>query len=489
MSSPVEKIISSIIQIDRKSPKPVYLQCANEIADAIKKKLMPSASRLPGTRQLGKLLNIHRKTAVAVYNELADQGFIEIIPNKGTFVTESGWVDADSHNTAHENKFDKTPEFEFRKSNILDNPFEFSSCEFALNDGIPDVRLFQTTLLSRYYSANLKRRQNQKKIGYFNYDGSEYFKHHFTNYLNETRALNITKENLLITRSTEMTVFILSELLLSYGDTVVVGNPSYFAMNMIFQKSGAEIRTIPVDQEGLDVEMLEELCQSTAVRMVYVAPHNHYPTTVVLAEARRKKLLQLASQYGFIIIEDDYDYDFQYEVKNVLPLASRDTSGMAIYIGSFGKTLAPGFRTGFAVSSPEFISEMKKYLGIIDKQGDIVMEQALGEMIEEGEINRHLRKSLQVYRRRRDHFATLLHRFIGDEVSFAKPSGGMAYWLEWKKVANLAQIAQRCREKGLFIPRTLLYQNRNLCAMRLGFANFNEDEAGQILEIFASGLH
>src|SRR5690606_1956299 len=155
----------------------------------------------------------------------------------------------------------------------------------------------------------------------------------------------------------------------------VVGELSYFSANMIFQKSGARIKTIPVDEEGIDTEVLQTLCAQQQIRMVYVTPHHHYPTTVSLSVQRRMELLRLANQYGFVIVEDDYDYDFCYHKQPLLPLAGADTTGMVIYVGSFGKSLAPGFRTGFIVAPHNLMREMRKYLGIIDRQGDIVMEQ------------------------------------------------------------------------------------------------------------------
>lgn len=483
MSSPVEKILTSLVTVNRSDDNPVYLQIADAIAAALAHKTLPGGAKMPGTRPFSRLFNIHRKTAVAAYAELEHLGAVVIVPNRGTFLSEN-------FNHAFDRSDLKTSGFNhsgfaFKKSSLLDNPFEFSGCELAFNDGVPDIRLFNPGVISSFYTANLKKKLNRSRMGYFNSEGSEFFKLHFANYLNATRGLNILPDNLLITRGTEMTVYILSELLLSAGDTVVVGTPGYFAVNMIFQKTGAKIHTVPVDRNGIDVEALAEYCRKHTVRMVYVTSHHHYPTTATLSAAKRKRLLELSAQYGFIILEDDYDYDFQYEATGFLPMASLPHGGNVIYIGSFGKTLAPGFQTGFAVSSPDFISEMKKYLGIIDKQGDVLTEQALGEMIREGEIDRHLRKSLKMYRERRDFFDLKLKDLFNDTISYQKPSGGMAFWIEFKQHLNLLKTAERCRKHGLLIPRVLLYQNKNLCAARLGFAHLEQAEAEKGLEIFS----
>jgi GntR family transcriptional regulator/MocR family aminotransferase len=435
---------------------------------------------------LSQILEVHRNTIVAVYDELFAQGWVESLPNKGTFVIGKDQDQPLKIKNFEKNNLENYPKtvgFSFKTSNILDNPFEHSNCEYIFNDGIPDIRLTQIDQHSRIYSSILKRKAH--KIGQYNQDGSEFFKKNLSQYLNLSRGLPISKNNLLITRSTEMSIYIVSEILLSQGDTVLVGELSYFSVNMIFQKAGVKIQQIPIDNEGINVEEVRKVCEKQKIRMLYLTPHHHYPTTVTLSAQRRLELLNLANEFGFIILEDDYDYDFHYDKSPILPLASADTNGMVVYIGSFGKSLAPGFRTGFIVAPENLMIEMRKYLGIIDRQGDVLMEHVLGEMIAEGEINRYLKKSLKIYKERRDHFSLLLEEYLGNYIDFQTPSGGLAIWVEWKIPVNLMQLSRECTKNNLFIPKTLLYQNKNLSAMRLGYGNLNFNEMEKSVEIFS----
>lgn len=217
--------------------------------------------------------------------------------------------------------------------------------------------------------------------------------------------------------------------------------------------------------------------------MLYLTPHHHYPTTVTLSTNRRMELLQLANEFGFVILEDDYDYEFQYSRNIILPLASADTNGMVVYVGSFGKSLAPGFRSGFVIAPENLMYEMRKYLGIIDREGDIMMEQVLGELIEEGEIHRHLKKSIKVYQERRDNFAGILNAKFQKEISFQLPAGGLAFWIKWQRPVNLLKLSQECAKNDLLIPRTLLYQNKDTTAMRIGFGHLTAEEAVKSIEI------
>ncbi len=491
MDSPVRIPYESFIKIDRKSDTSIYLQIANQLINAIQRGFLPFGTKLPGTRTFSEMLEIHRNTAVAVYDELSAQGWTESFPNKGTFVIGEDEEKPIKVNDFQHNNLQNYPEttgFLFKTSNILDNPFEHSDCEYVFNDGVPDIRLTQIAQHSRFYSSILKRKSNQKISGHYNHDGSEFFKEHLSRYLNLSRGLPISKNNLLITRSTEMSIYIVSEILLSPGDVVLVAALSYICVNMILMKAGVQMVSIPIDEEGIIVENVREACKKQKIRMLYLTPHHHYPTTVALSAQRRLELLELANEYGFIILEDDYDYEFHYDKSPILPLASADTNGMVIYIGSFGKSLAPGFRTGFIVAPENLMAEMRKYLGIIDRQGDILMERALGEMIEEGEINRYLKKSLKVYQERRDYLAVLLKENLENLITFQIPSGGLAIWLEWNVPINLMQLSRGCAQDNLFIPKTLLYQNKNLTAMRLGFGDLNADEMEKSVDVFSNNV-
>lgn len=486
MNSPDPIVFKNIIKLNHEVQTPIYLQIAHQIINAIQRGYLEKGHKLLGTRSLSNLLNVHRKTIIAAYEELDTQGWIETLPNKGAFVLESEKVQKARIRTVEIKDLTAYPQktgYPINTSNILDNPFEHSDCRYIFNDGVPDIRLSQMSYYSHFYTANSKRKNNITKTGYYNTEGSEYFKKHLSQFLNLSRGLHISKDNLLITRSTEMSIYIISEILLSKGDVVLVGDPSYFAINMIFQKAGAHILPITVDHEGIRTDLIHDICKKQKVRMLYLTPHHHYPTTVSLSVQRRIELLELAEQYGFAVIEDDYDFDFHYDNNAILPLASADRSGMVIYVGSFGRSLAPGFRTGFIVAPENLMTEMRKYLGIIDRQGDIIMEQALGEMIEEGEIHRHLKKSAKIYRERRDMFSQLLTSELGDYLNFDIPIGGLALWTKINAPINLMKLSNICQNNDLFIPRTLLYQNKIYTALRLGFGHLNEEEMIQSVDI------
>ncbi|GGG87325.1 GntR family transcriptional regulator [Parapedobacter pyrenivorans] len=488
MDSPVLVPYRSFIQVDRGSSTPVYLQVAHQLINAIQRGYLMDGHKLPGSRLLAKLLGLHRNTVVASYAELDAQGWVETRPSQGVFVRNGkrekpmklayggGGVLA---------SYPRQTGFQFKRWNVLDNPFDRSTAKFSLDDGLPDHRLSHVGYLSRLLHTNMRRKGNQAKLGYHNTMGSEYYKENLANFLNLTRGLHISRKNILATRSQELSIYLVTETLISPGDRVVVGELSYFATNMILQKAGANILTVPIDDEGIDVVAIRRLCEHQPFRMLYITPHHHYPTTVTLSARRRVELLELSAKYGFVILEDDYDYDFHYDGSPLLPMASADTGGMVVYVGTFGKSMAPGFRSGFIVAPDRLIAEMDKLLGIMDRHGDTLTESALGEMIADGEIHRYLKKSIQAYRVRRDCLGQVLASKLGHCVDFTLPNGGLAIWTQWPVTLNLMQLQKQCLEHDLYLPRYLLYQSHNYCGIRFGFGSMAPEELSDAIQVIA----
>jgi GntR family transcriptional regulator/MocR family aminotransferase len=491
MSSPVEIPFKNVILLDRLSGTPVYLQIARQMINAIQRGLLTKGVKLPGTRSLAETLDVHRKTVVAAYDELDAQGWIEMLPNRGTFVTKKSPVSTASPLEFNANdlvSYPKQTGFAFDQSMLLDRPVSVSKVDLEFTDGLPDVRLAPMDKLAKTYSSVLKRNNNRKYLSYSHVEGNAFFREKLAGYLNNTRGLHVSKENIITTRGIQMGIYLASMLLIKKGDNVVVGNLSYYVANMIFQQAGANILSVPVDDQGISVEAIRQLCETTRIRMLYITPHHHYPTTVTLSAERRVELLNLSVQYGFIILEDDHDYDFHYHSSPVLPLASADSAGMVVYVGSFCKALAPGLRSGYIVAPENLITELGKFRRIIDRQGDLMMEQALGELLDEGEIQRHIKKAQKVYHQRRDELSSLLTNHLSEFLSFKSPPGGLAIWTEWRRDVNLMRVSKACLKHNLHLPQTLLFQTGQLSAMRLGFGNMDTNELSESIHILQKVL-
>jgi len=229
---------------------------------------------------------------------------------------------------------------------------------------------------------------------------------------------------------------------------------------------------VRVDADGLVVDDLARLLREGPVRAVYVTPHHQYPTTVLLAPGRRIELLRLAREGRFAVIEDDYDHEFHYDGRPVLPLASADSAGSVIYVGTLSKVLAPGLRIGFVVAPRRLAERLVDARTFVDRQGDQVVERAVAELASDGELERHVRRARRVYEGRRDVFVEALRSQFGEALSFTLPPGGMALWarVHGAPVEALAEAAER---EGVLVhtARRFTFEGRAPSFLRLGFAS------------------
>ena len=480
MNSPVSQILKQLITFDKSIVQPLYIQVAQQIVNAIQRGYLEKGSKLPGTRVFSQLLNIHRNTAVAIYEELASQGWVDIIANRGTFVlvpeASTAKIKATTQHLQQAYAYPKVAGFPFQKSFHLASTAQETTAKYSINDGKPDLRLHPVHQFSRWYSAAMKRKPLINKWNRTTALTPSVFSTQLCNYLNATRGFHINPNHLINTRSTEMSLYVVSRLLIKQNDLVLVGQLSNYAANMIFHETGATMRTIPIDEEGLNVDYIKKHFLKGSIRCVYVCAHRDYPTTVTLSAKRRLQLLQLAKAYGFAIIEDDYDYDFQFEGSAMLPMASADADGMVIYLGKLGQSLFPSFHTGFVVAPESFISEAKNYLQLLDKQGDLIQEQMLSELISEGEIYRLKKKNIITYKQRRDCLCQYLNYYFDGAITWDIPLGGLALWLRFVNTISLVKLAEEAEKLDLFLPKTILYQDKTTCAIRFGFGHLNEDE-------------
>lgn len=479
IDSPLLFIIEKNIKFDKSKTQAIYIQAAQDFIGLFQRNIILAKTKLPGTRSLAKTLQIHRNTAVAIYDELASQGWVDIKPNKGTFVSSKkiGFTNK-KRNTEFigSSNLSKTTGFKFQKSFHLASTVQLTDAKYSINEGKPDLRLHPVNQFTRWYSAAMKRKTLIQKWNRPQEASTSMFQTQLCNYLNATRGLHVSPKNLISTRSTEMSLYIVSQLLIQKGDVVLVGDLSNYASNMIFQQVGAQLITVPVDEDGLNVDFIRKNFTKNSIRCVYVCAHRDYPTTNTLSEKRRTDLLKLAKEFGFAIIEDDFDFDFQFDGSPVLPMINSDENGLVIYLGKLGQSLFPSFQTGFVIAPENLIQEAKNYLYLLDEQGDLIQQQMLSELINEGEIYRLMQKNIVIYKERRDYLHQLLIHQFKKIATWKIPNGGLAIWLTFTPTISLVKLAEQAEQNNLFLPKTILYQNKSTCAIRFGFGHLDKEE-------------
>lgn len=477
----------TIITIDHSCDSPVYLQIANAVIREMKKGRIGPGIKMPGSRMMAEMLEVHRKTIVRAYEELDAQGWIEMRPSQGTFTSKELPEIIPrrlADHAASQQRFPAQTGYTVKVNKHLHEPSLPWRHITGFHDG-PDVRLIPYDELGRAYKAVLQRNANHRYMAYVEVPGVQTFRATLSDYLNDSRGLRTSYENIMITRGCQMALYLLARVLIEKGDTVIVGDTNYFYADHTFITAGAKLQRVKVDDHGIDVDEIEKLCRRKKIKAMYITSHHHYPTTVTLTGSRRIKLLSLAEKYGFIIIEDDYDYDFHYLSSPILPLISADTKGMVVYVGTLSKTISPAIRTGYIVAPQNLILELCRLRQVVDTQGDPIMELALTELFREGSIRRHMKKVLRTYHARRDFLCDYLQQKLSDVIDFKKPDGGLAIWAKFDKSVPLPALSKAMKAQQVILPSGIIHDTGPvpLNATRLGFGFMTEKEAAHAVDV------
>lgn len=467
------------LHITKSSGVVVYLQIAQQIIDEIQRgRLIPTAA-MPGTRELAEKLQVNRKTIVLAYDELIAQGWLISESRRGTFVSAKlpHFSPAKPTNIdLKETTKDKPAPVLAKYAAAIESENMANLIDF--NDGIPDTRLIPFETISKAFRHALIEPIRSNKLGYGDPKGMPNLRVALADMLNMERGLSVDIDNICIARGSQMGIFLAARVLANPQKYVVVESLSYPPAREAFRSCGAKILTVGLDQNGINVEALEALCKKYPISAIYVTPHHQFPTTVMMTAERRLKLLMLAEQYDFVIVEDDYDHEFHFHHHPVFPLASTAHAGRVIYVGSLSKVLAPGLRIGYLVASKEIINQCAAEVMLIDRQGNSVTELAVAALLESGEIKRHIRRTLKIYNERRNTLIDLLLNELAEHINFDSPNGGLAIWLRLNSGIDISKLVEKAmREKVKILPASLFSEsNENVNGIRLGFGSLNANE-------------
>jgi 2-aminoadipate transaminase len=237
------------------------------------------------------------------------------------------------------------------------------------------------------------------------------------------------------------------------GDVVLVEAASFpYAlryMNMV----GADVRSVPVDHQGMEVEAIPQMLAGIAaegkkVKMVYTIPTFQTPTNTEMSVSRRRQLLDLAKQHQFVIVEDEVYGDLRFAGENLPTLLSMDDSGLVIQCGSFSKIVAPGLRLGWMAGDPRAIA------GLAAVRQDLGVGQWLARVMDqymaEGLLEPHLEKAREIYRRKAAIAVNAMREHCAPYVKFREPRGSFYLWVEIDNRVDWARAARLAEREGIF---------------------------------------
>ncbi|MET0336744.1 MAG: PLP-dependent aminotransferase family protein [Caulobacter sp.] len=475
--------ISLSERIDATRDMPLYLQIVYALIHEVQRGRLAPGAFLPSSREMARTLGVNRKTIVLAYEDLIAQGWLQADMTRGTRVASN------LPDQPVEQPSAGSPGVAEYRFNAVDGPpFVLSGGDvLTFDQGTPDARLFPTDQLARAYRAAIAQAQRRNRLRYGDPRDSLLLRQKLADMLAAQRGLQVGVDNICITRGSQMGVALAARALLNPGDVVLMEALTYAPAAQAFRAAGAQVIGVPLDADGIDVEAVERACRAHPVRAVFLTPHHQFPTTVALRPERRLRLLELARQFAFAVIEDDYDHEYHFESQPLLPMASY-APNRVIYVGSLSKLTLPTLRIGYVVAPEAVIDAMAHAVMSLDRQGNLVTEEAVAELMDSGELRRHVRKTHLVYDQRRKAFAQTLEREFGDAAQHQLPAGGLAFWLTFPDPAVLDRIDALGAAAGVRFAPSNAYSVADFGGrgLRLGFASLTEAEAAEGLNRLSS---
>ena len=456
---------------------PLYMQIIGAIVRDIERGRLKPGTYLPSSRELAAELGVSRKTVVIAYDELIAQGWLVSVGTRGTLVSPrfSDPVAA----VAQPGLAVGVPENPlYRLLPAPERPLAVpDGSGLKLDEGAPDVRLFPTDTLAKAYRHAIRHMAGTPGLAYRDPLGLASLRTNIAEMLGAQRGLNVSADRICITRGSQNAIFLVAQVLIRPADMVLFESLTYEPAVAAFRTLGARTMAVPLDRDGIDVVAVEQACRQHPVRALFLTPHHQFPTTVALQPERRLRLLTLARQFGFAIIEDDYDHEFHFASQPLLPMSAYAPDHV-IYIGPLSKLLLPALRIGNIAPPAAVTAALAHAVALTDGMGNALTEAAVDLLIREGELHRHARRARSIYAERRGAFAAQLTDVLGDDVQFDLPDGGLAFWLRFP-MHDMDRMEARMTEMGLRFAASTSYM---LAAdaprgLRVGFASLAADEA------------
>jgi GntR family transcriptional regulator / MocR family aminotransferase len=436
---------------------PLYQRIADSIRSDVLSGRLRRGERVPSTRSLARELQVNRNTVAQAYEQLVAEGFLEGKHGSGTYVArelpQAHFNTKTSRKTQQKLRrvaFANAPVAPRFYQHVLqpENPAPPPGVDIDMRLGAPDISAFPLRQWRRIIGNQLLVARRDR-MNYGTAYGLQELREQIAAYLGRARGIDCGYRNVLITSGSQQGLWLAASLLVGEGDTVMLEDPGYLGARAIFKALGANQVGVPVDEDGADAGFVSRKLQSVTPKLLHLTPSHQYPTGVTLSAARRMELLELATEHGFMIVEDDYDSEYRYEGRPVRALAGIDGAGAVIYVGSFSKVMYPSLRVGYVVAPEWLIEAMVSLRWHIDFMPPMLESAALAQFIEEGHFERHLRRMRTLYAEKREAFNRILADNLPGVLPDPVPPGGMKIMLNVPKHLTSQEAMQRALNAGV----------------------------------------
>lgn len=485
----------------------------DELRSAILTGRLSPGARVPSSRDLAARLALSRGTVLAVFSQLAAEGYLAGAVGRGSFVAfdlpdrrvDSGErppaPQRDGAAAASDRRGDdvdgarsRAVALSARGRLLARTAFQMSGrtgAARAFRASQPDLDAFPFELWARL-AAKRARRTQRDLLGDGEAQGYRPLRDAIAGYVGMSRGIGCTADHVVVLGSVQQAIDLGARLLLDPGDAAWIENPGYPGARFVLEAAGARVVGVPVDAGGMDVEWARR--HAPDARLAYVTAGRQAPLGPPLALERRLSLLDWARQRDAVIIEDDYDSEYRFEGNPLAAMKSLDRDGYVIYCGTFSKLLFPGLRTAYAILPDRLVDPFVAALSLTARHVPLDQQSVLHEFIADGHFGRHVRRMRMLYGERAEALKSAVDRHLAGALQVPRIVAGLDAPAFLPTGVDDADVARRSAQAGLETrPLSLYAIDRPVPpGLVLGFASVGCDAIGQgvlaLARVLANGL-
>jgi GntR family transcriptional regulator/MocR family aminotransferase len=448
--------------IDHSSPTPLFRQLYLGVRGAILANLIQPGERLPSTRILAGQLGVARNTAITAYDQLLAEGYLQSRVGAGTVVARDLPIDEpiavatrDTMHPVRERSHGMTAHATAAAALASAVPLRRTST-FEIDTPAHDAFAFET--MRRLLSSRI-RRDFRGMFDTVDPAGILPLREGIAEWAWSTRGIPCTPEQVVVTSGGQHAMELVVRALVRSGDPVAVEDPGEFYVRTLLKGAGAAVTGIPIDDAGMQVELLE---QGTAgARLIHVTPSNQYPVGGTMPMARRIALMNWASRTGAVVVEDDCDSEFRYSNRPLAALKGLDAEGSVIYVGTFSRILLPSLRLGYLILPTSLVAPVLAMRALGDRHPPPLEQWLAADFIGKGHFLTHVRRMRKLYAYRQQSLVALLQEHLAQWLDIRPAGAGMNIvgWLP--PAADDVAVAAKANAAGLMVrPMSLYFHSR-----------------------------
>lgn len=351
--------------------------------------------------------------------------------------------------------------------------------------GMPAMELFPVAEM-KAAADKVMDTSGQAAMQYSSTEGFPRLREHIAARMEAKQGIKTDADHILVTSGSQVGLDFSARVFVDKGDTVLLEAPSYVGAVNAFKACEPNFVSIPTDDDGMIIADLKKALETEKnIKMVYVIPDYQNPSGKQWSLERRKEFMALINEYEIPVIEDNPYGELRFEGESLPSLKAMDTKGLVVYLGTFSKILAPGYRLGWVCADDEILEQYNHMAQAANLQASTIAQMETAQFLDDNDLDEHIAKLLPVYDSRRKCMLDTLEANLPKECSYTRTKGGLFTWVVLPDYINAKELQMKTIEQNVaFVPGGGFYPNGGMDnTLRLNYSAMPEDKIEKGIKI------